>query len=129
MKLTKKQKNIITVGIILTLIIELLSNCTGIKENSLWDLFDEVQREFFPQTIFNEIIIKDPEKLERRIERDVDKAIAEVESEYDSMIEEDNKQYQPRYIEEPPSENQTGDAGLLGEPMRICAPWMENCDD
>lgn len=79
MSLTKKQKQIIIVSTITSVVISTLSQCTGIKENSLWDLFDEVQRKFFPQTIFNELVIKDPEKLERRIRRDVDKAIEDYE--------------------------------------------------
>lgn len=79
MSLTKKQKQIIIVSTITSVVISALSQCTGIKENSLWDLFDEVQRKFFPQTIFNELVIKDPEKLERRIRRDVDKAIEDYE--------------------------------------------------
>jgi hypothetical protein len=45
------------------------------KQDSIWDLFDEVQRRYFPQTILNDFVIKDPEKLDRRIKRDVDAAI------------------------------------------------------
>lgn len=75
----KKKTEIIKVGIITSLVISILSQCTGIKENSLWDLFDEVQRKFFPQTIFNELIIKDPERLDRRIKRDIDRSIREYE--------------------------------------------------
>lgn len=75
----KKKTEIIKVGIITSLVISVLSQCTGIKETGLWDLFDEVQRKFFPQTIFNELIINDPEKLDRRIKRDVDRAIEDYE--------------------------------------------------
>jgi hypothetical protein len=75
----KSKTDIIKISIVLSLVISVLSQCTGVKENSLWDLFDEIQRKFFPQTIFNELVIKDPEKLDRRIERDVDKAIREYE--------------------------------------------------
>jgi hypothetical protein len=77
--LSKKQKQIIIVSTVTSIIISTLSQCSGIKENSLWDLFDEVQRKFFPQTIFNELVIKDPEKLDRRIKRDVDRAIRDYE--------------------------------------------------
>lgn len=77
--LSKKQKQLIIVSIITSGLISVLSQCTGIKENSLWDLFDEIQRKFFPQTIFNELIIKDPHKLDRRITRDVDKSIRDYE--------------------------------------------------
>jgi hypothetical protein len=77
--LSKKQKQLIFVSIITSGLIASLSQCTKISEDSLWDLFDEIQRKFFPQTIFNELVIKDPEKLNRRVERDVDKAIREYE--------------------------------------------------
>jgi hypothetical protein len=77
--LSKKQKQLIFVSIITSGLIATLSQCTKISEDSLWDLFDEIQRKFFPQTIFNELVIKDPEKLNRRVERDVDKAIREYE--------------------------------------------------
>ncbi len=81
----KSDKQLIVVSIITTTLIAALSQCTGIKENSLWDLFDEVQRKFFPQTIFNELVIKDPEKLDRRVKRDVDRAIRDYERWESSM--------------------------------------------
>jgi hypothetical protein len=74
------KKQLIIVSIVLTTIIGTLSQCTGIKQNSLWDLFDEIQRKVFPQTIFNELILQDPEKLDRRIRRDVDRALEEYEA-------------------------------------------------
>jgi hypothetical protein len=77
--LTKHQKQLIIVSVVTTGIITILSQCTKISENSLWDIFDEIQRKYFPQTIFNELVIKDPEKLNRRIERDVDRAIRDYE--------------------------------------------------
>jgi len=72
-------KSIIIVSLVVTALISTLSQCTHINQNSLWDLFDEVQRKFFPQTIFNELVLKDPEKLDRRVRRDVDSAIGEYE--------------------------------------------------
>ena len=79
MNLSKKNKQLILVSIVTSGLIATLSQCTGINENSLWDLFDEIQRKVSPQTIFNELIIKDPEKLNRRIQRDVDHAIRDYE--------------------------------------------------
>ena len=73
-------KSIIIVSLVVTALISTLSQCTRINQNSLWDIFDEVQRKFFPQTIFNELIIKDPEKLDRRVRRDVDRALEEYEA-------------------------------------------------
>lgn len=78
-------KSIIIVSLVVTALITTLSQCTNIKQNSLWDLFDEVQRKFFPQTIFNELILKDPEKLSRRVKRDVDNALRRYE-EWESSL-------------------------------------------
>jgi hypothetical protein len=116
------------IGIVLSSIIAALSQCTGVSQNGLWDLLDEIQRKYFPQTILNEFIIKDPEKLNRRIVRDVDKAIRDVTPEYDRIIQEADQKYRPRYSEKPIDPNlQTGESRLLGGEMRICAPWVDDC--
>jgi hypothetical protein len=116
------------IGIVLSSIIAALSQCTGVSQNGLWDLLDEIQRKYFPQTILNEFILKDPEKLNRRIQRDVSKAIDKVTPQYDRIIKEADKKYQPRYSEKPiDSSLQTGESKLLGGEMRICASWVEDC--
>jgi hypothetical protein len=117
------------IGIILTSIIASLSQCTGIRETSLWDVFDEIQRKYFPQTILNEFIIKDPEKLNRRIGRDVDRAIQNVTLEYDRIIEEADQKYKPKYVDEKNDESvcYTDECKALAPPMRICAVWVEDC--
>ena len=111
------------VGIILTSAIATLTQCTGIQETTLWDVFDEVQRKFFPQTILNDFIIKDPEKLDRRIKRDMDQAIADYErltgDGRGAMIP------KPRYSEKPPDGSYA--QSVLGGEMRICAPWVDDC--
>ena len=111
------------IGIILTSVIVTLTQCTGIKETTLWDVFDEVQRRYFPQTILNEFILKDPEKLDRRIERDVDAAIAE----YERLTGDDGKVRipSPRYSEKPPDGSYA--QSVLGGEMRLCAPWVDDC--
>ena len=111
------------IGIVLSSIIALLSQCTGIKQDSIWDLFDEVQRRYFPQTILNDFIIKDPEKLDRRVKRDVDAAIAE----YERLTGDDGKVRipSPRYSEKPPDGSYA--QSVLGGEMRICAPWVDDC--
>ncbi len=127
----KPDKNqLIIVGVILSTIITALSQCSKIPENALWDLLDEIQREFFPQTIINEVILKDPDKINRRVERDVDRAIRDVTPEYDRIIKEADKKYQPRYIEEKNDETlcYTDECRSLAPPMRICAPWNEGCN-
>jgi siderophore synthetase component len=117
------------VGVVLTSIIAGLSNCTGIHENKLWDLLDEIQRKYFPQTILNEFILKDPEKLNRRIIRDVDKAIENVTLEYDRIIREADQKYKPKYLEKSVDDSvcYTEECKKLGGEMRICAPWAKNC--
>ena len=117
------------IGIILSSIIAALSQCTKIHENNFWDLLDEIQRRYFPQTIINEFILKDPEKLNRRIQRDVDKAIRDVTPEYDRIIWEADKKYRPRYQDLQNDETvcYTDACKALVPPMRICAPWVEDC--
>ena len=124
-----KKKQLIIIGLILSTIIAALSQCSKIPENALWDLLDEIQREFFPQTIINEVILKDPDKINRRVERDVDRAIRDVTPEYDRIIEEADKKYQPRYIEEKNDETlcYTDECRSLAPPMRQCAPWLDDC--
>jgi hypothetical protein len=111
------------IGIVLSSVIALLSQCTGIKQDSIWDLLDEVQRRYFPQTILNDFVIKDPEKLDRRIKRDVDAAIAE----YERLTGDDGKVRipSPRYSEKPPDGSYA--QSVLGGEMRICAPWVDDC--
>jgi hypothetical protein len=119
------------IGIVLSSIIAILSQCTGVSENGLWDLFDEIQRKYFPQTILNEFIIKDPEKLNRRIIRDVDRAIQNITPEYDRIIEEADKKYQPQYTEKEIDQSicYTDECKALGGEIRLCSPFVEgiNC--
>jgi hypothetical protein len=111
------------IGIVLSSIIGLLSQCTGIKQNNIWDLLDEVQRRYFPHSIINDFIIKDPEKLDRRVHRDVDRAIAE----YERLTGDDGnvRISKPRYSEKPPDGSYA--QSVLGGEMRLCAPWVEDC--
>jgi hypothetical protein len=111
------------IGIVLSSIIAVLSQCTGIKQDSIWDLLDEVQRRYFPQTILNDFVIKDPEKLDRRVKRDVDVAIAE----YERLTGDDGKVRipKPRYSEKPPDGSYA--QSVLGGEMRLCAPWVDDC--
>ena len=117
------------IGIVLSSIIAALSQCTGIHENNLWDLLDEIQRKYFPQTIINEFIIKNPDKLERRINRDIDRAIDAVSPEYDRIISDYDKKYKPRYVDEVNDESvcYSDECKSLAPPMRICAPWLDTC--
>jgi hypothetical protein len=116
------------VGIVLSSIIAALSQCTHIKENTIWDLLDEVQRRYFPQSIINDFIINDPEKLDRRVHRDVDRAIDAVTPEYDRIISDYDRKYKPRYSEKPVDTSvcYTDDCKALGGEMRIHASWVDD---
>ena len=101
------KKQLIVVSIVLSSIIAALSQCTGVSQNALWDLLDEVQRKYFPNSILNELILQDPHAVERRVHRDVDRAIDQVTPEYDHILEESNKRYKPKYVEKAPDRKST----------------------
>jgi hypothetical protein len=125
----KKKKNIIqwaTFGVILTSLVAFLSHCTGLKEESIWDLLDEIQREFIKDknNDLNEYIIKTPELLDRRVKRDVDRAINDVIPEYDRIISDYNQKFKQKYIEEKNDDSvcYTDECKALAPPMRLCSP-------
>jgi hypothetical protein len=124
------KKQLIIVGVVVSSIIAVLSQCTGVSENRLWDLLDELQRKYLPQGILNEIILQDPDKVNRRVGRDVDKAIRDVTKEYDRIIVESDRKYKPRYLEEKNDESlcYSEDCKRLAPPMRICSPVFEGTD-
>ena len=124
------KKQLIIVGVVISTLIATLSQCTGVSENRLWDLLDELQRKYFPQTILNEIILQDPDKVNRRVSRDIDKAIRDVEKGYDRIIAESDRKYKPRYLEEKNDESlcYSEDCKKLIPPMRLCSPVFEGTD-
>lgn len=115
------------IGITLTTLVASLSNCSGIGEKHWYDLIDEIQRKYFPQTELNEYIIKDPKLLNNRVKRDVDKAIAE----YERLTGDDGtvRIPPPRYSEKPVDTSvcYTDECKSLGGEMRICSPWLDSC--
>ena len=119
------KKQLIVVSIVLSTLIAALSQCTGVSESGLWDLLDEVQRKYFPNSILNELILQDPHAVERRVHRDVDRAIDQVTPEYNRIIEESNKRYKPKYVEKAPDGSEA--QRLLGGEIRICAVWVDDC--
>jgi hypothetical protein len=114
------------VAIILSSIIGLLSQCTHIPTNKLWDLLDEIQRKYFPQTIINDFIILDPEKLDRRVKRDVDRAIDDY---WRQTGEKPVEIAAPIFSEKDIDESvcYSEECKKLGGEMRLCAPWTLNC--
>ena len=120
-RLDKKQ--IIIISVILSGIVATLSQCSGVPSERLWDLLDEVQRSLFPQTIINDVLLQDPGVVERRVERDVDKAIRE----YEELTKDSEPPGVPlpRLIEKAPDNSEA--QRLLGGEMRLCAPWVDTC--
>ena len=123
------KKQIILVSIVLSGIVATLSQCTGVSPERLWDLLDEVQRVLFPGTIINEVLLQDPGVVNRRVERDVDKAIRE----YERLTGASNNSRIPlsRLIERPldTSKCYTEECKRLGGEMRLCSPWIDTCKE
>ena len=120
----KPDKNqIILISVVLSGIVATLSQCTGVSQERLWDLLDEVQRSLFPGTIINDVLLKDPNIINRRVERDVDKAIREYERL--TKDSEPPKVPLPRFIEKVPDGSEA--QRLLGGEMRICSVWVDDC--
>jgi hypothetical protein len=123
------KKQIILVSIALSVVIATLSQCSGAPQERLWDLLDEVQRVFFPGTIINDVLLQDPDVIERRVRRDVDKAIRDYE-----RLTGDTGEVRiplPRLIEYTldTSKCYTEECKKLGGEMRLCAPFVEGLDD
>jgi hypothetical protein len=121
------KKQIILISIVLSGIVATLSQCTGVPQERLLDLLDEVQRTLFPQTIINDVLLQDPGVVDRRVERDVDKAIREYE-----RLTRDSEPPRvplPRLIEKAldTSKCYTEECKKLGGEMRICSPWLDTC--
>jgi len=121
------KKQIILISVILSGIVATLSQCTGAPQERLWDLLDEVQRVLFPGTVINDVLLQDPGVVDRRVKRDVDKAIRE----YERLTEGSNTSRIPlsRLIETPieASKCYTEECKKLGGEMRICSPWVDTC--
>ena len=120
----KPDKNqIILISVILSGIVATLSQCTGAPQERLWDLLDEVQRTLFPGTVINDVLLQDPKIIERRVERDVDRAIRD----YEDLTRgtEPPRVPLPRLIEKAPDGSEA--QRLLGGEMRICSVWVDDC--
>ena len=117
------KRQIILISVILSGIVATLSQCSGVPQERLWDLLDEAQRTFFPHSIINDVLLQDPGVVDRRVKRDVDKAIAEYE-----RLTKDSEPPRvplPRLIEKAPDNSEA--QRLLGGEMRLCSPWVDDC--
>jgi len=116
------------IGVILTSVVTGILQCTHIPEEQIYDIVDKIQRKI-PGKPLNDWIITDPILLDRRIKGDVNRAIYAVNPEYNRIISDYDRKYEPRYSEKPVDENvcYTKDCKALGGEMRICAPWVDGC--
>ena len=123
------KKQIVLISIVLSGIVATLSQCSGVPQERLWDLLDEVQRSLFPQTIINDALLQDPGVVERRVERDVGRAIREYEDLTGDS--EPPRVPLPRLIEKAPDTSKcyTEECKKLGGEMRLCSPFVEGLDD
>ena len=123
---SKKIKSVIFSSIIV-LIIVALSGWLKMSEKELWKIYTLIIQQF---GLSHELPRTESEKeLEARIELEVDRAIENVRPEYDRIIVEADKKYKPIYMDEVNDETlcYTEECKSLAPPMRICAPWVEDC--
>jgi len=110
------------VGVIFTSTITVISQCTHIPEEKLYDIVDEIQRKI-PGKPLNDYIITDPILLDRRIRRDVDSAILE----YERLTGDDGSvRISPSYFSEKAPDGSNAQK-LLGGELRICGSWVPDC--
>jgi len=111
------------IGVVFTSLVTGVSQCTHIPEENIYDFVDEVQRKYFSQTDLNDIIINTPQLLERRVHRDVDKAIRD----YERLTGDDGSvRVSPSYFSEKPPDGSNAQK-LLGGELRICGSWIPDC--
>lgn len=113
-----KKKASLKAIVILTLLVAALAGIFKIEEAKIWDIVYETILYLDPDSPLIPELQKDPGIIERKAERSVDKAIREYEDLTGDTGE--VKIPEPRFIEEP------GDSPL-GGPMRLCAPWIDDC--
>jgi len=122
----KKTKNIYKyaiIGVLFTTTVTLISKCTGIPENKIYDAADEIQRNI-PSKPLNDFIINDPILLDRRVTRDVDKAIKR----YEELVQDKKNRLSPSVSSEKPPDKSNAQA-LLGGEIRMCGFWVPDCPE
>lgn len=123
-----KKKASITTVIVLTFIVASLSSCLKIEDKHIWDIIYETLVKYDPDSPLILELQKDSGIIDRKVKRTVDKAIFD----YEKLIGDNGivKIPSPRFSEKPVDTSvcYTDECKALGGEMRICAPWVENCN-
>lgn len=119
-------KNSIIASVILLLVVG-LSVWLKIDEKDLWKFYNVVIQQFGLKQQAPHIDNK--KELEARVELGVDKAIQDATPEYERIIREADRRYRPRYVDEINNDVEcyTDQCKALAPPMRLCAPWVDDC--
>lgn len=96
-----------------------------LSEESLTDFIDEVVKRFFPESAFNEYILKTDKLLSRRITKEVDKALEDLNELTGDTG--DVKVDSPVFTEKEPDGSEA--QSLLGGEMRLTSPWAINSEE
>lgn len=122
----KKKASIKTI-VVLSLIIASLSSCLKIEEKHIWDIVYEYLQTYQPDSPLIPELQKDPGIVERDVKRTVDKAIRD----YERLTGDDGtvRMPSPRYSAKPVDTSvcYTDECRSLGGEMRLCSPWVDNC--
>ena len=109
--------------------ISLLSGWLNISEKQLWKYYQLLLEQLNLKYELPELK-NNQDKLDARVELEVDRALAEATAEYDKIIAEaDKSKYKPRYLDGVNDQTvcYTDECKTLAPPMRLCVPWVDDC--
>jgi hypothetical protein len=125
---SKKIKGFFIISAVIA-IISLFSGWLNISEKQLWKYYQLLLEQLNLKYELPELK-NNQDKLDARVELEVDRALAEATAEYDKIIAEADKiKYKPRYVDGVNDETvcYTDECKALAPPMRLCSPWVDDC--
>ena len=125
---SKKIKGFFIISAVIA-IISLFSGWLNISEKQLWKYYQLLLEQLNLKYELPELK-NNQDKLDARVELEVDRALTEVTPEYDRIIAEaDKNKYKPRYVDGVNDETvcYTDECKALAPPMRLCSPWVDDC--
>jgi hypothetical protein len=125
---SKKIKGFFIISAVIA-IISLFSGWLNISEKQLWKYYQLLLEQLNLKYELPELK-NNQDKLDARVELEVDRALAEATAEYDKIIAEaDKSKYKPRYVDGVNDETvcYTDECKALAPPMRLCSPWVDDC--